>query len=350
MRPTSVFLRVRTLRTDGKPEQPRERKPLVNYAPALLFSRRKASGCDRRSRGCFCEISDCKTSAPLARSRFRSARTRAVENGPTCSGRTGTGKSSVLRAIGLALAGSDAAAEVVARSRGLGPPRRASGQHRCGVRRWRGAASGPPGSASDVGGARLSSSRTTCATAARDRCRRHQGGAQLFRRRLWCRAPTSHRPYVDGPVHLAVPQSASARHGDAVQLRCAAGLARAVGDRPTLPAWRDRALRRGGRARHAVARRVLRKGIRSRAPTADVRNPAMEALPLSALSDGYQAMAAWSGDLLWQITETFADYSDPLRARGLLLIDEIRPASTSAVATTHRLVPRRRRSPTSRSW
>jgi predicted ATPase len=46
-------------------------------------------------------------------------------------------------------------------------------------------------------------------------------------------------------------------------------------------------------------------------------------LPFSALSDGYQAMAAWCGDLLWQITESFEDYSDPLRARGLLLVDEI---------------------------
>lgn len=46
-------------------------------------------------------------------------------------------------------------------------------------------------------------------------------------------------------------------------------------------------------------------------------------LPLGALSDGYQAMAAWCGDLLWQVTETFGDYKDPLSARGLLLIDEI---------------------------
>jgi predicted ATPase len=46
-------------------------------------------------------------------------------------------------------------------------------------------------------------------------------------------------------------------------------------------------------------------------------------LPFSALSDGYQAMAAWCGDLLWQITESFEDYRDPLQARGLLLVDEI---------------------------
>jgi hypothetical protein len=46
-------------------------------------------------------------------------------------------------------------------------------------------------------------------------------------------------------------------------------------------------------------------------------------LPLAALSDGYQAMAAWCGDLLFRITETFKDHSDPLKARGLLLVDEL---------------------------
>jgi predicted ATPase len=46
-------------------------------------------------------------------------------------------------------------------------------------------------------------------------------------------------------------------------------------------------------------------------------------VPLDYLSDGYQNMVAWIGDLLFRITETFSDYSNPLQARGLLLIDEI---------------------------
>ncbi|MFB7146090.1 AAA family ATPase [Agrobacterium deltaense] len=46
-------------------------------------------------------------------------------------------------------------------------------------------------------------------------------------------------------------------------------------------------------------------------------------LPLSQLSDGYQAMTAWCGDVLFRITETFADRTDPLSARGVLLIDEL---------------------------
>ncbi len=41
------------------------------------------------------------------------------------------------------------------------------------------------------------------------------------------------------------------------------------------------------------------------------------------MSDGYQNVAAWIGDLLYRVTESFAHFSDPLSARGLLLIDEI---------------------------
>lgn len=46
-------------------------------------------------------------------------------------------------------------------------------------------------------------------------------------------------------------------------------------------------------------------------------------LPLSQLSDGYQNVASWVGDLMYRINETFRDFKDPLKARGLLLIDEI---------------------------
>lgn len=46
-------------------------------------------------------------------------------------------------------------------------------------------------------------------------------------------------------------------------------------------------------------------------------------LPLEDLSEGYQNIISWCGDLLYRITETFADYKRPLEARGLLLIDEV---------------------------
>jgi hypothetical protein len=46
-------------------------------------------------------------------------------------------------------------------------------------------------------------------------------------------------------------------------------------------------------------------------------------VPMMQLSDGYQNVAAWAGDLLYRVTETFRNYRNPLSARGLLLIDEI---------------------------
>jgi hypothetical protein len=46
-------------------------------------------------------------------------------------------------------------------------------------------------------------------------------------------------------------------------------------------------------------------------------------LPLEQLSEGYQNMAGWCGDLLYRITSTYPDYKRPLQARGLLLLDEI---------------------------
>ncbi len=46
-------------------------------------------------------------------------------------------------------------------------------------------------------------------------------------------------------------------------------------------------------------------------------------IPLNQLSDGYQNVTAWVGDLMYRINETFKEFKDPLKARGLLLIDEI---------------------------
>lgn len=45
-------------------------------------------------------------------------------------------------------------------------------------------------------------------------------------------------------------------------------------------------------------------------------------VPLSGLSDGYQSVAAWVGDLLYRILETFEDYSNPLKKTGLIILDE----------------------------
>lgn len=46
-------------------------------------------------------------------------------------------------------------------------------------------------------------------------------------------------------------------------------------------------------------------------------------VPLGQLSDGYQNIAGWVGDLLYQVTGIFDDYANPLQARGVLIIDEV---------------------------
>jgi len=43
-------------------------------------------------------------------------------------------------------------------------------------------------------------------------------------------------------------------------------------------------------------------------------------VPYTLLTDGYQTIVGWIGDLLFRITETFANYKDPLKARGLLML------------------------------
>jgi energy-coupling factor transporter ATP-binding protein EcfA2 len=46
-------------------------------------------------------------------------------------------------------------------------------------------------------------------------------------------------------------------------------------------------------------------------------------VPLRQLSDSQQSVAAWCGDLLYRITEAFPASKDPLATRGLLLVDEL---------------------------
>jgi len=46
-------------------------------------------------------------------------------------------------------------------------------------------------------------------------------------------------------------------------------------------------------------------------------------IPLDQLSEGFQNMATWIGDILYQLTNVFKNYSNPLEAKGVLLIDEL---------------------------
>lgn len=46
-------------------------------------------------------------------------------------------------------------------------------------------------------------------------------------------------------------------------------------------------------------------------------------IPLNLLSDGYQNMTGWLGDVLFRIFNTFQDYENAFSTRGILLIDEL---------------------------
>ncbi len=87
---------------------------------------------------------------------------------------------------------------------------------------------------------------------------------------------------------------------------------------------------RGGKAAMAILRRAMKTLLpgmtfdRIDRKRREVLFKTVDGLvPFQQLSDGYQNVANWCGDVLYRITTTFEDYKDPLRTRGLLLIDEI---------------------------
>lgn len=98
----------------------------------------------------------------------------------------------------------------------------------------------------------------------------------------------------------------------------------------SLESWAlDRDYVKGARGRDLIAT-VLAKllpGMQFKGIDKENRSVMMATVdgdvPLRQLSEGYQAMAAWAGDLLFRITETFGDRKNPLDARGVLLIDEM---------------------------
>ena len=67
----------------------------------------------------------------------------------------------------------------------------------------------------------------------------------------------------------------------------------------------------------ASAAHYTRRRIRDRAQRRLLFRTADGVLPLAALSDGYQNVAAWVGDVLYRLTETFHDRRRPLDTRGL---------------------------------
>ena len=235
-------------------------------------------------------------------------------------GENGTGKSSVLRSVALALAGSDSAAELV------GDPnewiRLGSDEARIEVRY--------ANLQSDERHASLSFERgmTALDFAVRNRPDLEQIDAAV--------AKADRNYFVVGYGVTRRPQSSRHSFGETAspfrspRARSTATLFNSEVTLISLEQWAMDLEYRRGRTGLAAVRKAL-DGLLPEVKFDSIDREQRRlmfrtrdgTLPLSALSDGYQAMAAWCGDLLWQVTETFGDYKDPLSARGLLLIDEV---------------------------
>lgn len=235
-------------------------------------------------------------------------------------GENGTGKSSVLRCIALAIAGSDAASELV-------------GVPSDWIRLGSTAASIEVCYANADGEERTARLTLEREASALDFVMRNRDDLDLIDRAV---AHADRNYFVVGYGVTRRPQSsrtAFSENGSVFRSKranCVATMFNPDVTLISLEQWAmDLEYRRGRKGLTAVRRaldallpevsfaEIDREQRRLLFDTQDGR------LPLSALSDGYQAMAAWCGDLLWQLTETFGDYKDPLSARGLLLIDEV---------------------------
>ncbi|WP_439598921.1 AAA family ATPase [Falsiroseomonas sp.] len=235
-------------------------------------------------------------------------------------GENGTGKSSVLRAIALALAGSDAALELV----GSPDDWIRLGESEASIEIEFATARGAPRQAGLV----LRRGMGVAEFGATNRAALKQIDAAIAK---------SERNYFVVGYGVARRPGAGPAWATVAQGRSRSPRSRATAtlfnpDVPLVPLeqWAMDLDYRQGEAGMGAVRSALDKllpDVRFRGIDREGRRLIFATpdgdLPLSALSDGYQAMAAWCGDLLWQITENFQDYSNPLAARGLLLVDEI---------------------------
>ncbi|QDX26996.1 AAA family ATPase [Sphingomonas suaedae] len=235
-------------------------------------------------------------------------------------GENGTGKSSILRCLALALAGSDAAAELV-------------GEPDSWIKLGRDEAQIRVEFANIEGQMRQSALILRRGMSALDFVDHNRSHLQQIDAAV---AKADRNYFVVGYGVTRRPQGSRHSFGEATSLfrspraRSVATLFSSEVTLISLEQWAmDLEYRRGRSGLSAV-----RKALDTLLP--DVKFEGIDreqrrlmfktqdgSLPLNALSDGYQAMAAWCGDLLWQITETFGDYKEPLNARGLLLIDEV---------------------------
>ena len=234
-------------------------------------------------------------------------------------GENGTGKSSLLRAIALVLAGSEALPEL------LGTPgdwvRRGEKQAR--IRAELETASGEPRTAELVIGAndtiRDVYDRNRPLLEQLDRAFRHTSRSYFTVGYGVSRRPSAPDTGVTpGTSRFRNPRAQSVAtlfSGDATLI--------------SLPAWAmDLDYRKtGGYDIIQKAADELLPDITFERIDRDRRelifNTPDGEVSYAQLSGGYRNVAAWTGDLLFHITTVFDDYEDPFSVRGLLLIDEI---------------------------
>jgi predicted ATPase len=234
-------------------------------------------------------------------------------------GENGCGKSSVLRAVALLLAGQDALPELLGSIdpwiRNGAEECRMSAQFRTGenedreatlvLRRGQGISQVLVGNAEGLGGlsSALSRSATNCPLAGYGVYRRlgssgrGRGGGQYF-----------NAPRANAVATLFSPDASL----------------------NALDAWAMDLHYRQKEAGLAIVRDTLAdllpnvrfKEIDREAGTLIFETPD-GLVPLRQLGGGYQNIAGWCGDLLFRLTGTFGYSKNPLQATGLLLLDEI---------------------------
>ena len=236
-------------------------------------------------------------------------------------GENGCGKSTVLRAIGLLLAGSDALPELL----GDADAWIRNGTRQCRIAGTLVTAKGEPREIAlelhRGDGLRDIFERNARTLDALDAAIRHAD-----RNYFVLGYGVSRRP-PEGGKRLSAPMDDSARSPRA---RALASMFSPDASLVSLQRWAmDLDYRRGAGALAPIraALNQLMRGMNfSRIDKASGQlmfHTVDGEVPLSQLSDGYQNMAAWCGDLLYRITEAFPDRKDPLATRGVLLIDEL---------------------------
>ncbi len=236
-------------------------------------------------------------------------------------GENGCGKSTVLRAIGLLLAGSDALPELL----GDADAWIRNGTRQCRIAGTLVTAKGEPREIAlelhRGDGLRDVFERNARTLDALDAAIRHAD-----RNYFVLGYGVSRRP-PEGGKRLSAPLDDSARSSRA---RALASMFSPDASLVSLQRWAmDLDYRRGASALAPIraALNQLMRGMNfSRIDKASGQlmfHTVDGEVPLNQLSDGYQNMAAWCGDLLYRITEAFPDRKDPLATRGVLLIDEL---------------------------